>query len=170
MKSASFTESGREFHVVEPQISNERSPNLIVFDGAAQPDSCDLQNVDSIAAGLSRLWHNSQRCSLGRDHAALWKKIIQRLKTIKHGLKSMRWVTRSQCSRSLKSGVIWSYRTVTENQPRRHVQNRLQPIELILGYANQNAVTIVNSWNDELIHELNRGRCRQGMAERLYPA
>ena len=28
MKSASFTESGRELHVVEPQISNERSPNL----------------------------------------------------------------------------------------------------------------------------------------------
>ena len=40
---------------------------------AAQPDSCDLQIVDSIAAGLSRLWHNSQRCSLRQDHSALWR-------------------------------------------------------------------------------------------------
>ena len=59
---------------------------------------------------------------------------------------------------------------VTENHPRRHVQNILQPVELILRYASQNAVTVINSWNYKWIHELNCVRCRQGVANRLYPA
>ena len=50
---------------------------------------------------------------------------------------------------------------ITKNKPQCHVQNRLQPVELILRYASQDAIAVINPWNDEWIHELNHGRSKQ---------
>ena len=51
IESASFTESGREFHVVGPQIPNERSPNWIVFDGDGA-----ARQLWHAERGLDRRW------------------------------------------------------------------------------------------------------------------